>query len=258
VSGSTAARSHDAPVIDLYLGGDLGRWTLGQVGDTQIHSVFSYDDDILDAARTCSQRTDRDPPDPRHVETGSVAVCVHYPRVFSAALIARYRVMYNLHPGYLPWGRGYYPVFWALWEQTPAGATLHEIVPALDKGPIVMQIRVRQYPYDTGGSLHERVRRAEREIFRQVWPKILGGDRPPTRPAPPEKGSYHSKADFVALREHADVGALSGGQLLRLVRALTFPGLPGLQVDLGGRLFHLSLEELQEGRTAADPGRLQA
>ena len=30
----------------------------------------------------------------------------------------------NLHPALLPWGRGACPVFWALWERTPAGATL--------------------------------------------------------------------------------------------------------------------------------------
>ena len=258
VTGNTGARSHEAHVIDLYLGGDLGSWTLDQVGDTPIRAVFSYDEEILNAARRSSQRTDRDPPDPRDIETGSVAVCIHYPRIFPPDLIDRYQVMYNLHPGYLPWGRGFYPVFWALWEQTPAGATLHEIEPALDKGPIVMQIRVPQYPHDTGGSLHERVRRAEREIFQHMWPKIAAGDQPPTRPTPPVKGTYHSKAEFVALREHAKLESLSGGDLLRLVRALTFPGLPGLQVDLGGQAFHLSLEELEKEPTTEVQGNLQA
>jgi methionyl-tRNA formyltransferase len=45
--------------------------------------------------------------------------------------------MYNLHPAYLLWGKDYYPIFWVLWEHTPAGATLHEINEGIDQGKIV-------------------------------------------------------------------------------------------------------------------------
>ncbi|MDQ3979267.1 MAG: hypothetical protein M3314_06935 [Actinomycetota bacterium] len=244
-------------VVDLYLGGDLGQWVLGQLGPARVLTVFTLDDEITEAADRLGLDRRRDPPDPDDVANGAVAFCVHYPKIFPSALIARYRRMYNLHPGYLPWGRGFYPVFWALWEQTPAGATLHEITEGLDKGPVVKQVRVAYGPADTGASLHRRVREAERQIFQEVWPRIAGGELPPARPPSTEEaGSYHAKAEFHTLREQADISVMTVPDLLRLVRSFTFPGFPGLVVRLGDRRFELRLEErpgdvTARGRSAA-------
>jgi methionyl-tRNA formyltransferase len=42
----------------------------------------------------------------------------------------------NVHPTYLPWGRGIYPILWAAYEGTPQGASIHQIDPGIDSGPV--------------------------------------------------------------------------------------------------------------------------
>lgn len=48
----------------------------------------------------------------------------------------------NLHIAYLPFNRGAHPLFWAAYEGTPIGVTIHEIDPGVDTGPICFQSTV--------------------------------------------------------------------------------------------------------------------
>jgi methionyl-tRNA formyltransferase len=45
----------------------------------------------------------------------------------------------NLHISYLPWNKGAHPNFWAFWDNTPSGVTIHEIDQNFDTGPIIFQ-----------------------------------------------------------------------------------------------------------------------
>ncbi len=154
---------------------------------------------------------------------------VHYQRIISQAEIDRYAGgVCNLHPGLLPWGRGFYPVFWALWERTPAGATLHEVVAALDAGPVVDQIEVEVRADDTGGSLHARVQAAEQALFARWWPRLAGGAPLPAAPQARDHGSAHDRAEFFALKREG-WRALGTAELERLERCLRFPGYSGVE-----------------------------
>ena len=78
----------------------------------------------------------------------------------------------NIHPSYLPYGRGRDPVVWAIRDQVPAGVTLHEISLGVDAGDIWYQEEV---PYDfpvTGKTLYERVVAACIHVFKTHWPRI--------------------------------------------------------------------------------------
>jgi methionyl-tRNA formyltransferase len=230
--------------IDLYLGGQIGLWALRQVPPQHISRVFTLDTGIVEAARSLEiEAWDYDVNTTESIQ-GEIGFSVHYPRILRPHLIERYRKIYNLHPGYLPWGRGFYPVFWALWEQTPAGATLHEITAEVDEGPIVAQIQVKYYSHDTGGSLHERVREAEEKLFLDYWPRILKGESLAAIPQLTHKGSYHTKKEFFMLKEHAPLESLGGEELLRLIRCLTFPGFSGLVVLAGEKKFDVRFEQL--------------
>ena len=52
------------------------------------------------------------------------------------------RPVLNLHIAYLPWNRGAHPLFWAAYDGTPIGVTIHEIDPGVDTGPICVQKRI--------------------------------------------------------------------------------------------------------------------
>lgn len=211
--------------VDLYLGSDIGVWVLRQVEARDVRLVVSEDVDI---ARLAERHgiTASSPP-----ARGWRMLSVHYPEVLSAEVLEAYDGAWNLHPGYLPWGRGHFPLVWSIWNREPAGATLHRMVRRVDAGPIVDQIKVVVAESDTAGSLHKRIRAAERSLFRRWWPKIRAGDDIPDW-QPKQVGSYHDKAAFEELLA-TDPAHLAGADLDRLRRALSFPGKPGLGGSIG-------------------------
>jgi methionyl-tRNA formyltransferase len=208
--------------IDLYLDGSIGIWALSQVQPNHVGTVVTTDSTVRAYSQQRQFQTVLGAPEAIECANKNVALSVHYHCLFSAAHLTRYDKMYNLHPGFLPWGRGYYPVFWALWERTPAGATLHEISIGIDKGPIVAQLSVPYSEKDTGGTLHRRVQQAERDLFTMYFPRIVAGDILPSRDQP-LGGSYHSKADFLRMSQSQLSQDVSLEDRRRLAQALTFP-----------------------------------
>jgi methionyl-tRNA formyltransferase len=231
--------------VDLYLGADLGLWVLQQVSAESIEHVFTMDEQIAEVARSRDVKVWLMDANSVNFAPAKVGFSIHYPRILKPVLISRYSKIYNLHPGYLPWGRGYYPIFWALWENTPAGATLHEITAGVDEGPIVAQTPIDYHSDDTGGSLFQRVRECEKALFFKYWPLIIDGKDIPAFPQP-KGGTYHSRKEFVELKRRAKWESMSGRDLVDLVRCLTFPGYTGLEVTLGQRKFEVHLEPLKE------------
>jgi methionyl-tRNA formyltransferase len=208
--------------IDLYLDGSIGMWALSQVQPNHVGTVVTTDNKVKEYGQQRQLQTLLGRPEALEFANKSVALSVHYHCVFSAKYLERYDKIYNLHPGFLPWGRGYYPVFWALWEQTPAGATLHEISIGIDKGPIVDQLPVPYSEQDTGGTLHHRVQRAEQDLFTMYFLRIVSGDVLPSRQQP-SGGSYHSMADFLRVSQARFSESMSAEDRNKLGRALMFP-----------------------------------
>jgi methionyl-tRNA formyltransferase len=208
--------------IDLYLDGSIGIWALSLVHPSHVGTVVTTDNAVKAYGQQRQLQTVVGAPEAVEFANKNVALSVHYHCLFSARYLARYDKMYNLHPGFLPWGRGYYPVFWALWERTPAGATLHEISIGIDKGPIVAQLPVPYSENDTGGTLHCRVQQAERDLFKMYFSRIVAGDVLPSHEQP-SGGSYHSKADFLRMSQSRFSQNTSAEDRKRLVQALTFP-----------------------------------
>ena len=233
--------------IDLYLGGDLGIWTLQNISSESIARVFTTDKTIANLALSYNIAVETSSPNLIDFQPSKIGFSVHYPVIFKSEIISKYRKIYNLHPGYLPWGRGYYPIFWALWEETHAGATLHEINTGIDEGSIVAQTQVEYYPIDTGCSLFERVRQAEKDLFLEYYPKIVNGQDIPAYPQP-ELGSYHTKKEFFNFKQNANCESMNGRDLIKLIRCLTFPGYTGLEINLGIKKFELHLELLSRPR----------
>jgi methionyl-tRNA formyltransferase len=226
--------------VDLLLGGDLGAWVISRVSPAQVCRVVTLDPEIAASATAAGMRAELGHLDVLDPGAAPVAFSVHYPRLISAATLGRYRLAVNLHPGLLPFGRGWYPAFWALWEGSPAGASLHHMHAGVDEGPIVDQIEVVYDDTDTGGSLHLRVRDAERSLFDRYWPQIASGENLPSC-AQRAGGTYHSREEFLELKRAAPWHDWDAARLLRLARCLSFPGHSGAEITLGARAFSLEL-----------------
>ena len=208
---------------DLLIGGTLGGWALERADPADVAQVVTGDDALAAAAADLGLPVRRS-----HDYTPAArGLSVHYQRIVPRSLIDAYDGLWNLHPGLLPWGRGMYPVFWALWENTPAGATLHELVEALDAGPVVASTEVEVRPDDTGGSLHARVQAAEKTLFDTHWPRIVAGDDLPSSPQAATGGTFHTLSEFQALKQD-DRRTLAPDRLAHLERCLQFPGYAAL------------------------------
>lgn len=207
--------------VDLYVGGTLAEWALRNAPGPLVRRVVCHDERHAELARALGFVVWPRDPHNRAFAPARAALSVHYPRILRPELIERYDgAIWNLHPGLLPWGRGMYPVFWALWEGTPAGATLHELVARVDAGPVVEQREVPVFDCDTGGSLHARVQAAERELFARWLPRLAGGARPPVTPQSPD-GSHHALAEFEYLRDEGRY-EVPRADRARLARCLSF------------------------------------
>jgi hypothetical protein len=208
--------------LDLLVGGPLGAWALRHAPAPLVRQVVCLDDELIVLAAELGYSVFAGDPHARDFGAGGAALAVNFPLVLDAELVARYDgAIWNLHPGLLPWGRGSEPVFWALWEGTPAGATLHELTPELHAGPVVDQKPVAVVPWDTGERLRQRVESAERELYRRWLPRLAGGERPPATPQPPG-GSFHLLAEFEFLRDEGRY-EVPRGDRDRLARCLPDP-----------------------------------
>ncbi len=213
--------------VDLLIGGDLGAWSLDNVAQAEVGTVFTVEPSLYELAKSKGFAASLSDVNVAP-GNGQAALSIHYPKILSPATLGHYRRVYNLHPGYLPWGRGFYPIFWSLWEGSPAGATLHEMDAGLDTGAIVSQIRVEATAEDTGGSLFQRVREAEKKLFLEFFPKLSQGETP-AAVAQGQGGSYHSRQEFFDLKNSFDWRKEKPEDVNRLSRCLTFPGYPGLK-----------------------------
>jgi methionyl-tRNA formyltransferase len=130
----------------------------------------------------------------------------------------------NLHPSLLPWNRGAAPNVWPLVDGSPAGVSLHVMVPAIDAGDVVAQDEVEVRPDDTAETLYRRLEAAGLALVERVWPSVRD-----VEPVPQQgEGTTHRVADLASL----DLTEDDLGVLDRL-RARTF-GAYGAEVVRDG------------------------
>jgi methionyl-tRNA formyltransferase len=125
----------------------------------------------------------------------------------------------NLHPAFLPYNRGWHTPTWAIAENTPYGATLHWVDEGMDTGPIAMQREIDVSIGETAHSLYRRVLDAEYELLRDALPLLVENQLP--RIPQDGKATQHRKSDIEALRKLELSDAVTIGDLLRRLRALT-------------------------------------
>ena len=80
---------------------------------------------------------------------------------------------FNLHTAYLPKNRGCFPMAWAIINAEKfGGLTIHKMLPGVDDGPIVSQIKVPIDENETGFSMYEKVTSAGFLLFQKTLPQF--------------------------------------------------------------------------------------
>ena len=156
------------------------------------------------------------------IKSFSLVISMHCKQLFPEALVKRCKCI-NVHPGYNPMNRGWYPQVFAVINELPIGATVHEIDGELDHGPIIDRVLVQQNSWDTSLDLYNRILEAEMQLLQKNLISILKNNY--SAIVPVEQGHLFLKKDFrqlceLDLNEHA-----SFKKFLNRLRALSHGSL---------------------------------
>jgi len=146
---------------------------------------------------------------------------VHCRQIFPPDLVNRVKCI-NIHPGYNPVNRGWYPQVFSIINKLPVGATIHEIDEKLDHGGIIVRELVEKETVDTSKSLYKKIVDKEMELVEAWIEKIIKNEYSVT--VPEEEGKLYSKQDFYKLLKLDLNEMVSAGDFIDRLRALTFEG----------------------------------
>ena len=151
----------------------------------------------------------------------------------------------NVHPGYNPVNRGWYPQVHAIIKDLPIGATIHEIDEKLDHGPIISRAYVEKRITDTSLSLYNRILEKELELLDGNILDILDGSYSVS--SPEDEGVLHLRKDFDNLREFDLESRMTGMEFINRLRGMThgdFRNLYFRDPETGRKIFvSISLTE---------------
>ena len=104
-------------------------------------------------------------------------VCAGYMRILGADFVRRFRGrLLNIHPSLLPKYRGLHTHRRALEAgDTEHGASVHFVVPELDAGAVIAQVRIPVLPGDSPETLAERLLPREHRLLIDVLALCLSG-----------------------------------------------------------------------------------
>jgi methionyl-tRNA formyltransferase len=89
---------------------------------------------------------------------------LHCKQLFPKKIVDSVRCI-NIHPGYNPFNRGWYPQVFSILNNLPCGVTIHEMDEHLDHGPIIYQMEVKPSINDTSETLYNKIVEVELELL---------------------------------------------------------------------------------------------
>ena len=168
-------------------------------------------------------------------------------------ILTRARRSLNIHPGYLPHGRGRDPVVWAIRNQDLAGLALHSVTDRIDEGPVWCRECIDYVLPCKGAELYERVISRCSELFMEHWLELRETTSEPT-PQEPGHPTMRRK-DLLADRDvDLDHDSAARDLVLRLL-AHDFGPEYTARIRLNGKLFDATLNLTPAKEDETDHGQ---
>jgi len=123
-------------------------------------------------------------------------ISLHCKQIFPKELVNNLPCI-NIHPGYNPYNRGWYPQVFSILNKKPLGATIHIMDEKVDHGAIIAQKEVPVPSWYTSKEAYESVLEAEIELFRENIQDIVSGNF--VQKSPETEGNFNSIDDFRKL-----------------------------------------------------------
>ncbi len=148
----------------------------------------------------------------------SIVLSAHCKQIFPPSLVESARCA-NIHPGFNPYNRGWFPQVFSILNKKPWGATFHLIDNELDHGSVIAQRKLDLYSWDTSLSAYQRVQKAEAELLNEYLVDFLHG-RVQTKTVD-EDGNLNLKKDYINLCKLDLKASGTLAEHLDLLRALS-------------------------------------
>jgi methionyl-tRNA formyltransferase len=147
----------------------------------------------------------------------------------------------NTHPSLLPYNRGKHFSFWAIVEQCPFGVTLHRVDAGIDTGDIVAQSTIDFGWEDTGETLLLKAQNAMIALFKEQYPFLRTGEIKSFSQVI-GTGSFHQGSEIDRVTRIFLDKPYVARDLLNLLRAKTFEGLPGCRFEENGVTYDVTIK----------------
>lgn len=173
----------------------------------------------------------------RIIASYDLVFSLHCKQLFPETLVDSVKCI-NVHPGYNPINRGWYPQVFAIINDLPIGATIHEIDNKLDHGPIIAREFIEKKSNDTSETLYNRVVDKEVELLSRNLAGIISNTYKTFLPE--SEGDVYSKKDFNELLELDLNERLTMKNAINKLRALThgdFKNAYFIDEDSGEKIF---------------------
>jgi dTDP-4-amino-4,6-dideoxyglucose formyltransferase len=171
------------------------------------------------------------------IENYDLVLSIHCKQFFPEKLVNNVKCI-NIHPGYNPINRGWYPQVFSIYHDIPVGATIHEIDTELDHGPIIAREFVEKKAYDTSGTLYDKILDKEIELFGRNADDILNNAY--TTILPENDGNVFLKKDFNTLCKIDPEEETTAGKFIDKLRALShkdFKNAYFIEPESGKKIF---------------------
>jgi dTDP-4-amino-4,6-dideoxyglucose formyltransferase len=181
------------------------------------------------------------------VSTYDLIVSLNCRQLFPPDLV-RSRTCVNIHPGYNPHNRGWYPHVFSIINHKTAGATLHIMDEKIDHGPVIARQAVSIDPWDRSDDVYRKVVEAQFQLLEDHVQALYEGTFTSQRPE--EEGNVNTKRDFEVLKRVDLEERLTGREWIDRLRALSHPPFwnAWFEDPSGARIFvRLELRKATQG-----------
>ena len=144
---------------------------------------------------------------------------LHCKQLFPEALVTEHMCV-NVHPGYNPYNRGWFPQVFGILNKLPIGVTIHQMDAELDHGSILWQEQLTLRADETSKDVYDRILALEMELLEAHLDDLLTGNYTLTPMA--EEGNINYKQDFERLCEIDLNKPATYGEVIDFLRAMTF------------------------------------
>jgi len=168
-----------------------------------------------------------------------IVFSLHCKQIFPAQLIDSVTCI-NVHPGYNPYNRGWFPQIFSIINKLPAGVTIHLMDCEIDHGPIIYQQSIPIKESDTSLEVYMNIIDIEKQMLDKYFVKLIFGHY--QKRAPEKEGNYNSIADFnkVCELDLNDVGTMK--EHINILRALSHGELNNAYfIDVDGYKNYISI-----------------